>query len=264
MEDFLVAVNPDPDSRLPYLVRLPLDGGIVLRARAAWPETARVYCHASGDAWPIDAEVVESIGVRSCTRRGLAVDLVLDRGRRARSQFIFTQLKDGRPAVFWQTPAAARAARPGQRVPTRRASGHKDLVIVADTRERYAYRFPTQQAAVERRALGAGDYAVLDAGGAVIAAVERKSVANLVGDLVDGTLTFQLAGLAGLPRAAVVVEGRYAELLDLEHVQPGFALDLLARVQVRYPSVPIVFAGSRKLGEEYTFRYLGAARAECG
>jgi len=264
VEDFLVAVNPDPDSRLPYLVRLPLEGGIVLRARAAWPDTARVYCHASGDAWPAQAELVETVGVRSCTRRGPAVDLVLDRSRRARSQFVFTQLRDGRPAVFWQTPAAARAARPGQRVPTRRASGLTDLVIVADTRERYAYRFRTQQATVERRALGAGDYAVVHPDGATIAAVERKSVANLAGDLVDGTLAFQLAGLADMPRAAVVVEGRYAELLDLEHVQPGFVLDLLARLQVRYPSVPIVFTGSRMLGEEYTFRFLGAARSELG
>ncbi|MBW3602240.1 MAG: hypothetical protein KY434_06015 [Actinobacteria bacterium] len=79
---------------------------------------------------------------------------------------------------------------------------------------------------------------------------------------LDGSLAFQLAELAELPLAAVVVEGRYADLLDLEHVQPGFALDLLARVQVRYPAVPIVFAGSRKLAEEYTFRLLGAVHAE--
>jgi hypothetical protein len=45
-------------------------------------------------------------------------------------------------------------------------------------------------------------------------------------------------------------------------VEPGFVLDLLARVQVRYPDVPIVFAGSRKLGEEYAFRFLGAVARE--
>jgi len=31
---FLVARNPQPDSRLPYLVRLPLGDGLVLKARA--------------------------------------------------------------------------------------------------------------------------------------------------------------------------------------------------------------------------------------
>jgi hypothetical protein len=60
----------------------------------------------------------------------------------------------------------------------------------------------------------------------------------------------------------VVVDGRYGDLLKLEHVQPAYVLDLLGRAQVRYPSVPIVFAGSRKLAEEYTFRYLGAALAD--
>lgn len=46
------------------------------------------------------------------------------------------------------------------------------------------------------------------------------------------------------------------------HVTPGFVLELVARLQVRYPSVPIVFCGTRKLAEEWTFRFLGAARAE--
>ena len=33
--ELLIAVNPDPDSRLPYLMRLPLGGGIVFRDVAA-------------------------------------------------------------------------------------------------------------------------------------------------------------------------------------------------------------------------------------
>lgn len=261
---FLVARNPDPDSRLPYLLRLPIDGGLVLKAKDRWPSTARVFCLETGEPWPVDVEVVDDLPVRSCTRHGIAVDLVLERGRSSRSQFVFTTVRGGRPAVFWQTRQAARNARPGQRVPRRRASQQSDLVIAADTRERYGYRFAAQQAGVTKASLRAGDYAVADDSGTVLAAVERKSVPNLIAGLVDGTLAFQLAELADLPRAAVVVEGRYADLLAAEHVQPGFVLDLLARVQVRYPSVPIVFTGSRKLGEEYTFRFLGAARADLG
>jgi hypothetical protein len=38
--------------------------------------------------------------------------------------------------------------------------------------------------------------------------------------------------------------------------------DLLARVAVRYSSVPSTFAGSRKLAEEWTYRFLAAAYAE--
>ena len=39
-------------------------------------------------------------------------------------------------------------------------------------------------------------------------------------------------------------------------------IDMLARVQVRYPEIHIVFAETRPLAEEWTFRYLGAAAAE--
>lgn len=262
-DEFLVVRNPNERSRLPYLVWLPLDGGIALAAKEAWPRTGRVFCLELED-WPeaaSEAEVVDREAVRSLRRRGVAVDLRLDRGREARSQFVFTRLKDGRPAVFWQTAKTARASRPGQRVPTRRAQGHPDVEIVRDRRERYGYRFPNQQGHAVDGTLDAGDYGIVDEGG-LRAAVERKSLDNLVASLTDGSLGFQLQELAEVERAAVVVEARYPDLTRLEHVQPGFVLDLLARVQVRYPGVPIVFADSRKMAEEWTYRFLAAARRE--
>jgi len=39
---------------------------------------------------------------------------------------------------------------------------------------------------------------------------------------------------------------------------------LLARLQVRFPNVPVVFAETRKLGEEWTYRFLTAAAKELG
>ena len=57
----------------------------------------------------------------------------------------------------------------------------------------------------------------------------------------------------------MVVEERYGALLRNERVQPGWLLELVARLQVRYPAVPIVFADSRKLAEEWTYRFLAAA-----
>ena len=42
---FLVAHNPQPDTKLPYLLRLPIDGGLVLKARETWPRSSRIYCH---------------------------------------------------------------------------------------------------------------------------------------------------------------------------------------------------------------------------
>jgi ERCC4-type nuclease len=162
--------------------------------------------------------------------------------------------------IFWQSPRTTRKARPGIRVPTRRASGHAELEILVDTRERYPYRFARQQATTRRQALPAGDYGVsLDA--QLVAAVERKSLADLTSSLIDGSLTYQLADLARLPRAAVVVEDRYANIFKLEHASPGFVAELLATVQIRYPTIPIIFTDTRPLAEEWTFRFLGAALA---
>jgi hypothetical protein len=257
---FVIARNPDPDSSLPYLLRLPLAGGpLALKAREPWPRTAAVYCHRI-QGWPDDAEVLDEIAVASCRRRGVAIDLVLDRPRNNRSQFVFTTLAGGREGIFWHSPRTTRAARPGIRVPTRRASRHVDLQIHIDTRERYPYRFARQQTTTVRQALPAGDYAVAH-NGDIVGAVERKSLTDLTSSLVDGSLTYQLADLARLPRAALVVEDRYANVFKLEHATPGFVAELLATVQVRYPNVPIIFCDTRPLAEEWTFRFLGAALA---
>jgi ERCC4 domain len=258
---FLVARNPDPDSTLPYLLRLPLEGGILLKAHDRWPTTARVYCHPL-DEWPQDAEILEAVGVRHCQRRGAAIDLVLDRGRNNRSQIVFTKPSpgraNGRPMIFWQTARTAQRARPGQRVPTRRASQLDQLTIDVDSRERYPYKFAGRPVERRRTALPIGDYAIRD-GERLVACVERKTPEDFTKSLVDGSLNYALTELAALPAAAVVVEARYGALLDNKHTQPGWLLELVARLQVRYPSVPIVFADSRKLAEEYTYRFLAAA-----
>ena len=43
MDEFIVARNPDPTSRLSFLVDLPIDGGLWLKVKDSWPRTARVY-----------------------------------------------------------------------------------------------------------------------------------------------------------------------------------------------------------------------------
>jgi ERCC4 domain len=254
---FLVARNPQADSRLPYLVRLPLGDGLVLKTRAPWPATARVYCHRFEEPWPEDAEIVDEAAALVCRQRGPAVDLVLDRPRQARSQFVFTQVK-GREAIFWQTQKTARAVNPGGRVPRRRTLA-EPVTITVDTRERYPYRFAQQGAATVRETVAAGDYAIHAADGRLLAAVERKSLENLASTLSDGSLAFQLQRLAELPLAAVVVEARYSALFKLEHVNGNWLADQLTRLQVRYPGIPIVFADTRRHAEDWTHRFLTTA-----
>ncbi len=261
VDTFLVAKNPDPDSSLPFLVRLPIDGGLILKTRESWPRSNRSYCHPA-DEWPPDADIIDEVAVRMCRRRGSAIDLILDRGANYRSQFVFTTSR-GRDMIFWQTAKVARKARPGVRIPKRQASRMTGWTVLVDTRERYPYRFADRPVSTERKALQAGDYAVT-AEDRLVAAVERKTLENLQADLVSGKLSFVMAELSGLPAAAVVVEDRYTALFKVEHVEPGWLPELVARLQIRYPGVPIVFCDNRKFAEEWTYRFLGAALAELG
>ncbi len=257
---FVVARNPDPDSRLPYLVRLPIEGGLVLKARESWPRASRVYCSLVEEPWPEGLDVLEEVAVTLCRRRGPAIDLVLDRPRLARSQFIFTTAR-GRSAIFWQTQAAARRSNPGGRVPSGRVPAPIEIEI--DTRERYPYRFSGRVATTTRAALAAGDYGVR-ADGVLAASVERKTLENFTSSLSDGTLAFQLQRLSQLPRAAVVVEAHYADLFRQPAGRAGWLADVLARLQVRYHEIPVVFADSRRFAEEWTWRFLVAAAGDSG
>ena len=209
----LIARNPDVDSSLPYLVLIPLGAGIVLRTRETWPRTSKVYCHRHEAPWPEDADIVEEVPLASVSRRGAAIDIVADRTREARSQFVITRAR-GREMIFWQSPRVAKSARPNIALPTARAGGLEQLDVVVDTRERYPWKFTHQQAATSRRALPVGDYAAL-VDDEVVAVVERKTLADLLGEC-----------------------------------------------QVRWPSVPIVFAENRALAQEWTYRFLAGAVQE--
>lgn len=261
VDDLLVARNPDPDSALPYLIRIPLGpSGIVVKAREAWPRTAKVYCHPA-EEWPADAEIVERHPVLSCSRRGPAIDLVLARARENRSQLVMTRAR-GREVIFWQSPRTAKQARPGVHLPTARAHGQV-LDILVDSGEKYPYAFGAQQATTRRQRLSAGDYAV-ELDGAVVAAVERKTLEDLAGSLTSGRLTYALAELSALSRAAVVVEDRYSRLFKLPHTSGARVAEALAEAQARFPSVPVVFCETRPLAQEWTYRWLGACLAELG
>lgn len=252
---FRVARNPDPESRLPYLLWLPIENGLVLKARDSWPRASRIFCAQDGTPWDESAGLVEEADVLLCRRRGAAIDLVLDRPQLSRSQFVFTNAR-GRPAIWWQTQKTVKAANPGARVPRGRLAG--PLVIAIDSREKYGWKFSARPVAVERRALPAGDYGVVLAEN-VIAVVERKTLENLATSLSDGTLNFQLQRLAEVGRSAVVVEGDYPDLFRTQPGRGAWLADMLGRLAIRYPEVPVVFTGSRKFAEEWAYRFFGAA-----
>lgn len=149
-----------------------------------------------------------------------------------------------RPGAARPTARTAKLARPNVGLPTSRAAGLSEWQILVDTHERYPYSFSHQQVTTQRRALAAGDYGV-EVDGRLAAAVERKSLGDLVSTLTTGRLKYVLADLASLPRAAVVVEDRYSAVFKLEMVRPAVVAEGLAECQVRWPSVPILFCETR-------------------
>jgi hypothetical protein len=240
MVQLLIARNPDAESTLPYLMLVPISGGLVFRTKGTWPRTSALYCHpVPRTEWPAEPDLVDEIPLRACARRGAAIDIVADRSREHRSQLVFTVAR-GREMVFWQAPRTRKQARPAVRVPTARAAGLVDLEILIDAYERYPYRFATQQAQTRRASLVCGDYAVR-LGEETVAAIERKSLNDLLSSVTSGRLRFALGELAALPRAAIVVEDRYSQIFAQDRVRPAQVADGLA--------------------EEWTYRYLAAAYA---
>ncbi|MEJ7766137.1 MAG: hypothetical protein WKF86_11640, partial [Acidimicrobiales bacterium] len=151
--ELVIARNPDPESSLPYLMRLPIADGLVFRTKGTWPRTSALYCHPVPVAeWPAEPEVVERVSLRACARRGASIDLVADRGREQRSQIVFTKAR-GREMVFWQSPRTRKQARPDVTLPTARAAGIADLEIIVDAHEQYPYRFTGQQVRTVQRGL---------------------------------------------------------------------------------------------------------------
>jgi hypothetical protein len=261
--ELVIARNPDPDSSLGYLLWVPVGDGLVFRTSDTWPRTKALYCHpVDRSEWPDGPalDVVSRTPLLSCARHGAAINVVVDRRAERRSQIVYTRAR-GREMVFWQSPRTRKQARPGVRTPTARAAGADgELEIVVDSHERYPYRFAGQQVRTVTRALPVGDYGVV-VGDRLVAAVERKSLSDLLGSLLDSTLRHATAELATLPRAAVVVEDRYSQVFAQERVRPAKIADSLAELQVRHPGVPLVFAETRPLAEEWTYRFLAAASA---
>lgn len=249
---------PGTATRLPYIVRLPIsgEGRIFLATRETWPRGTDAFCYQL-PSWPDEAEIIEEVPIEACWRAGAAVHLVLRRRTNRRSLFVWTK-KGGRTLVFWRSEASMRAARPGIRVPLARAFGER-LSIAVDMGERYPWRFAGRDAAIERRQLPVGDYALVR-DDEIAAVVERKTAADFATAAVGGQLGLVLAELGQVRHAALVVEGRLSDVLKAaDRVRPGWLLNVVAALQVEHPRVSWMFAETRRLAEEWAFRWLSAA-----
>jgi hypothetical protein len=93
--------------------------------------------------------------------------------------------------------------------------------------------------------------------------VERKSFDNLLTDIgAVQALHHQLAHLAGLDSAALVVEAQYGDFVDERRLAgrwpAAYVARVLAELTAMHGRLPIVFAGSRKLANLWTARFFAA------
>ncbi len=260
-------VERTASARFPYRIAISDDTAAILavRAQSPWPGPGQqVFCVRERALDPTETlEPVERVPVAHLTRIGRKLTVALDRGSRKRCEFLTVTKtrRDGTGSfeqLFFRTESGIRSHR--SRTHLELGPSTRQLAIAVDTAERYPWKFP--EATVARRKLAVGDYALLE-GGEPAAVVERKSFDNLLADLgALQALHHQLADLASLPVAALVVEAQLADFLDEKRLRSRWPASFVARavaeMSALHPKLPIIFAGNRKLANLWTERFFQA------
>jgi len=251
--------------RFPFRVSVEQNGRLLVavRAQASWPGPGQqVFCLRERELDPAESlEPVERVPIAHLSRVGRKLAIVLDRPTRKRCELLAVSKPYRDPGrgtheqIFFRTESGIRAHRSRTRVEIRTAG--VPIMVAVDSAERYPWRFPG--AATERRKLRSGDYALLQEG-RVVAVVERKTFDNLLSDLgAVQALHHQLADLASHETAAMVVEAEFGDFLDPSRLRgrwpAAFVAKVLAELSVLHPKLPIVFAGNRKLGNQWTHQF---------
>lgn len=255
-------------TRFPFRIAIEQGGRTLLavRAASAWPAPgAQIFCLREAEEDPGEHLVLEDeVPVAHLARIGPKLAIVLDRPARKRCEFLFLRKprKNGDGTyeqVFLRTETALRAHRSKGRV---ELPDRADMDVVIDLQERYPWRFP--EARTARRRLAVGDYALVR-DERILALAERKSFENLCSDFgAIRALHHTLSELAAQPRAALVIEAQYGDFLDPARTQPWPAAHtarVLAEISALHPTLPVVFAGNRKLANAWVVRWFTAVAA---
>jgi len=260
------AVNP----RFPYRISIVRDGKTLLavRAQSSWPGPGQqIFCLRENTLDPDEQlDTIESVTVLHYTQLGRKLAVVLDRAVRKRCEFLrvekpFRDREGSYEQIFFRTESGIHSHRSRSRLEVRPSTAR--MTIAVDSGERYAWRFPA--AVVIRRRLPVGDYALME-GGRTVAVVERKSFDGLLTDMGSiQSLHHQLADLARSERAAVVVEAQYGDFLDDRRLAGKWPSSYIARViaelAAMHPTLPMVFAGNRKLANRYAMQFFATCSA---
>ncbi len=239
---------------------------LALRVQDKWPgQKGNIFClrEEAGEWEPPETEI-ERVPVVSLKRYGRRLAIVLDRPKNKRCDFLFLtkqyKNRDGAyEQIFWRTQKALTQNRPKVKLSTYHSG---ELNIIIDSGERYPWRFP--DCAVEKSQLPVGDYA-LAGKHALSAIVERKTFENLLAEFARmPSFHQQLGELTAYRHSALVVEAKYSDFLNpdkLKYYPPAFTVKALAELHAFHPGLSIVFAGNRKLANEWTLRFFAAVSA---
>ncbi len=209
-------------------------------------------------------EEIERVPVVSLRRYGKRLAIVLDRPINKRCDFLFLKkkykTKEGEyEQIFWRTQRALTERSPRVKLSTY----HKGkLNLIVDANERYPWKFPEFE--IKKEKLPVGDYALINETG-IVAVVERKTFDNLLAEFGRMSAFHQQLGeLEAYRYSAVVIEANYSDFLNPKKIKfytPAFAAKAIAELYAMHPNLAIVFAGNRKLANEWAYRFFCAINA---
>lgn len=256
------------DGKFPY--RLSIKKGddtlLCLKAQDRWPVgKGNIFClrDEKGNG-SLSGQEIERVPVISLKRFGKRLSVVLDRPTYKRCEFLFLKKKyktrEGEyEQIFWRTQQALKERRPRVKLT---AQGNIFLHVIIDINERYPWKLKGSK--VTRKRLPAGDYA-LKGGEGLLAIVERKTFDNLLGDFGNLPILHQQLGeLEAYEYGAMVIEASYSDFLNptkLRFYSPNFAAKAIAELFAFHPRLNIVFAGNRKLANEWVLRFFSAIQS---
>jgi len=261
-------VEATGNPRFPVRIAIEQEGNTLfaVRAQDAWPvANGHIYC--IRDPSPKEERdlfrEIERVPVLQFDRFGKSLRITLDRPRKKRCEFLILEKKykhrEGTyEQIFFKTQAGTLAHRSRSRVALRPTN--LPMIVAIDNQERYPWKFPRAQ--VERRALPAGDYALL-VKEKILGVVERKSYENLLQDFGEIAILHQkLRELTTYPYRAVVIEADYGDFLDPKRLKgrwpPSHGYRVLSELQVMHPNLPFIFARTRKEANLWTYGYFRA------
>ncbi len=268
MSDTVWLLERTGEVKFPYRLSIKRGEDVLLQLRVQdkWPGArGHIFCMREElRQWPEVIEEVERVPVVSLNRYGKRLAVVLDRATNKRCDFLFLtkryKTQDGEyEQVFWRTQQGLKQRRPKVILT---AGGNPSLDVIIDINEKYPWNF--HGCTVERKALPAGDYALIDDQG-ILAVVERKSFDNMLQNFMQiHNLHHKIGEIEAYKHGAIVVEANYSDFLNpkkQKYYPVAFLAKAIAELSAMHPKVNMVFAGNRKLANEWVLRYFSSIQS---